>query len=143
MAKITHKVTLIPYLFGNRVCKKCNGYGWTHGYHDDSFNLVHVDCTPCNGFGRFREETDVVPTEGDLVFQSQEIARDNFGHYVHLGCQGGLRFFTQRGIHHWSCTSCKNYGELTAPEWEVTQAKQPPINLFANAKGADQLLSLH
>ncbi len=142
MTLVTHETTLIPDLFGNRVCKVCGGYGWNHGY-DDVFNLTRVDCAPCDGNGRFREETNVVPTEGDLVFQSPEIARDDFGRYIHLGCQGGLRFFTQCGIHHWSCTSCKNYGELTAPEWEVTQAKQPPINLFANAKGADQLLSLH
>jgi hypothetical protein len=141
MAKVGFEVVLVPDLFGNRCCSECHGFGWVYSY-DDAGQYSRPDCTECLGNGWLREETVIVPLEGDLTFRSKELTKDSYGRYVHAGCLGGLRFFTRRFVHHWSCTSCKRSGVLSATEWELAQAKQPPLNLLANAKGAEKLRAL-
>jgi hypothetical protein len=138
MPQVTFKIVLVPDLYGACPCKQCHGYGWVFGYGNNEPD--HVDCENCLGYGFFREETEVVPANDGEPLQSKDLKRDSYGRYVHSKCNGGgVRFFTQKGEHYWTCTSCKEYGSLSLPEWRIAQERGAPINLFANAKGAEQL----
>jgi hypothetical protein len=138
---VDYKVVLIPDLYGKSTCSDCHGYGWSHGYRDDEF--ARIDCEPCEGNGSFREETEILPSEDGSVLQSEELSRDSYGRHIHLTCNGGgVRFFTQCREHYWSCASCKKWGVLSPPEWKLARDTISPLNLFANARGADLLQQL-
>lgn len=142
MPTVGFKVVLVPDLYGCHTCRECHSYGWKHGYSDDG-ELDRVDCDPCDGNGWFREETEIIPIEDGSPLQSQELSRDEFGRHIHTTCNGGgVRFFAQYGKHYWSCTSCKKWGVLSFPEWKTVQTRGLPLNLLANARGAEQLLLL-
>ncbi len=140
---VTHEVVLVPDMSGNRTCPDCKGYGWKHGYSENSERLEQIECKPCDGNGKFREETMIIPASNGEPYESGALSRDRYGRYIHLGCNGGgVRFFTQCLEHYWSCTSCKEYGVLSPPAWYAFQATDRKINHLANARGAKQLLSL-
>ena len=139
---VDFKVTLVPDMFGKRTCSECHGYGWSHGY-TENFESDRIDCQPCEGNGFFREGTKIVPVVNGEPFHSEELSRDQYGRYIHLGCNGGgVRFFIQCLEHYWSCTSCKEYGVLSPPTWLAFQASDRKINHFANARGVEKLLTL-
>ena len=135
------KLFLVPDSFGKKVCQTCYGYMYANRYSQPG-DVDHEDvCPDCQGQGRFREETEIVPIEGDLTFRSPEIKKDSYGSFVHT-CGGGLRFYMQSLWPYWSCASCRNYGALSETEWELAQAKQPPLATLAQARGADVLKKL-
>lgn len=139
---VGYEVVLVPDMFGSRCCNDCNGYGWVYGYHDDG-EPGRIDCSPCEGGGWFREETNIIPAVNGHPLQSSELSHDDYGRHVHRACNGGgVRFFVQCGLSYWSCTSCARWGVLSQPEWMnlQTEGKQP--NLLANARGAEFLLEL-
>ncbi len=139
---VDYKVVLIPDMFGSRRCEDCNGYGWKHGYCDDG-ELARVECSPCDGNGSFREETNIIPIQDGHLLQSLELSRDDFGRHIHVTCNGGgVRFFTQCGLQYWSCTSCRKWGVLSQPEWKTLQTEGKQPNLLANARGAELLIQL-
>ena len=139
---IDYKVVLVPYMYGNRICTDCRGYGWSHGYRDDG-ESAHIECSLCNGGGRFREETNIVPVEDGHPLQSPELSRDDYGRHIHLACNGGgVGFFVQCGLPYWSCASCRKWGLLSQPEWKSLQTEGKQPNLLANARGSELLLQL-